>query len=229
MLKAVIITDDQKQKEQFRQKVAALLPPGTQARSYSGREATNQDLQGDLFYVHTRLNRTNILDLVRKLKTTNPAAILSFISDNLEDADFVLNMPFTGFLWLQDTRDRLQEITKAMVAQFESGLQDHIAVRRRGRLHYVPKDEILYLERDYRKLIFHMTNGSPLVVYKPLEEILEEVGSEFVRVHNSFVIRITSVRQLSRDTLILKDQSQIPVSRTYINHAREVLNRLSVK
>lgn len=224
MLRTVLITDDQNQKVQFKERLAQLLPPGTLIRPYTGREATRQDPQGELFFVHTRLNRTNILDLVQKIRNANPAASLAFISDNMEDACFVLNTPFDGFYWLNDPQDRLPEIVDAMLARFHNRAATHLAVRRRGRLHYILKQDILYLERDYRKLIFHMVNGTSLIVYKPLEEILQEIGCGFVRVHNSFIIRAQSVRQLSRDTLILKDDSRIPISRTYLTQTRQLLN-----
>ncbi|WP_300936164.1 LytTR family DNA-binding domain-containing protein, partial [Faecalibaculum rodentium] len=85
----------------------------------------------------------------------------------------------------------------------------------------LPKCRILYVERDYRKIIFHMDDGEQVSVYSTMDEVLKDLDDSYLRIHNSYVVQEKAIRELHRDFLKLKDGSLIPVSRTYAAKAKE--------
>lgn len=223
MERIIIISDEAPVRSQLTDRVSSILGENAQIKVMSGKEAALQIRDADLTLLHTRLSRVSSLELAKKMREANPASFLVFFSENLEDADFILNSEFDSFLWLNDEKDRLPEMVTLFARRFSEKQDRFIRVKRRNRRQMLPKDQILYVERDYRKIIFHMENGGEVAVYQTMDEILKELDQTFLRTHNSFVVQQKSVRELHRDFLKLKDGSQIPVSRTYSSTTRKTL------
>ncbi|WP_301097686.1 LytR/AlgR family response regulator transcription factor [Faecalibaculum rodentium] len=155
------------------------------------------------------------------MKKENPAALLIFFSENQEDVDFILGSEFDSFLWLNDTEDRLPQMLRMFSERYNSRLEQFVRVKRRNRRQLLPKSRILYVERDYRKIIFHMDDGELISVYSTMDEVLQELDDSYLRIHNSYVVQEKAIRELHRDFLKLKDGSLIPVSRTYAARAKQ--------
>lgn len=75
--------------------------------------------------------------------------------------------------------------------------------------------EILYFERDKRHTRIHTESG----IYEIWEKIvdLEEILSQkdFVRCHNSYIIYLPAIREISSDHVTMKNGVEISVSRFY--------------
>lgn len=76
-------------------------------------------------------------------------------------------------------------------------------------------EEIFYFERDKRRTKIHTDCG----IYEIWEKIvdLENVLSqkEFVRCHNSYIIYLPAIREISSNNVMMKNGVEIPVSRFY--------------
>lgn len=74
-------------------------------------------------------------------------------------------------------------------------------------------DSVLYIEglKDY--VTFHTTEGKH-VVYKRMKELEALLPSNFIRIHNSFIVNIRKVRRVE-DHVICIGKEQLPVSEKY--------------
>ncbi|WP_300911278.1 LytR/AlgR family response regulator transcription factor [Faecalibaculum rodentium] len=187
----------------------------------TGKDASLQSRDADLILIHTRMSRASSLEVAKRMKKENPAALLIFFSENQEDVDFILGSEFDSFLWLNDTEDRLPQMLRMFSERYNSRLEQFVRVKRRNRRQLLPKSRILYVERDYRKIIFHMDDGELISVYSTMDEVLQELDDSYLRIHNSYVVQEKAIRELHRDFLKLKDGSLIPVSRTYAARAKQ--------
>ena len=167
------------------------------------------------------MSRASSLEVAKRMKKENPAALLVFFSENQEDVDFILGSEFDSFLWLNDTKDRLPAMLQTFSERYAARLSYFVRVKRRNRRQLLPKCRILYVERDYRKIIFHMDDGEQVSVYSTMDEVLKDLDDSYLRIHNSYVVQEKAIRELHRDFLKLKDGSLIPVSRTYAAKAKE--------
>lgn len=76
-------------------------------------------------------------------------------------------------------------------------------------------EEIKYIEglKDYLKI--HLINNKYVLTLSNFQNILEKIASEnFIRVHNSFVINIESIKSIQKNRIIIDDK-RIPISETY--------------
>ncbi len=91
-----------------------------------------------------------------------------------------------------------------------------IAINTDGKLIFLESNEILYIVSDGNYSTFHTTNNKKIVVTKKLKEINTILPNEiFFRVHNSYIINLTKVKEFFKTDgyVILEDNYKIPVSR----------------
>ena len=221
MKRVIIISDEPAIRNQLAERVKAILGDQTKIRLQTGKDASLQTRDADLILIHTRMSRASSLEVAKRMKKENPAALLVFFSENQEDVDFILGSEFDSFLWLNDTKDRLPAMLQTFSERYTARLSHFVRVKRRNRRQLLPKCRILYVERDYRKIIFHMDDGEQVSVYSTMDEVLKDLDDSYLRIHNSYVVQEKAIRELHRDFLKLKDGSLIPVSRTYAAKAKE--------
>ena len=221
MKRVIIISDEPAIRNQLAAHVKAILGNQTHIRLQTGKDASLQTRDADLILIHTRMSRASSLEVAKLMKKENPAALLVFFSENQEDVDFILGSEFDSFLWLNDTKDRLPAMLQTFSERYAARLSHFVRVKRRNRRQLLPKCRILYVERDYRKIIFHMDDGEQVSVYSTMDEVLKDLDDSYLRIHNSYVVQEKAIRELHRDFLKLKDGSLIPVSRTYAAKAKE--------
>jgi two-component system LytT family response regulator len=91
-----------------------------------------------------------------------------------------------------------------------------IAINTDGKLIFLESKEILYIVSDGNYSTFHTTNNKKIVVTKKLKEINTILPNEiFFRVHNSYIINLTKVKEFFKTDsyVIIENNHKIPVSR----------------
>ena len=136
-------------------------------------------------------------------------------------ADFVAK-PFTEER-LRRALDRAAELNRETPAPAR-----YLAVRVAGEVRPLPLEDLVYVQGagDYAEL--HCRDGSTHLHGKTLAALEKELPEGFLRVHRSFIVRLSAVRALeseegSRYALRLGDGRRVPVSRGRVGSVRERL------
>ncbi|MEN8194788.1 MAG: LytTR family transcriptional regulator DNA-binding domain-containing protein [Bacteroidota bacterium] len=102
-----------------------------------------------------------------------------------------------------------------------------IVVKENHKITIIPTDQIVYLEAqdDYVKIV---TKESSSLKQNTMKFFEEHLPDTFIRIHRSFIVNITSVKQidlLSKDShaVLLKDGKQIPVSKAGYKKLRKII------
>lgn len=86
-------------------------------------------------------------------------------------------------------------------------------------------EELLYFERTGRITRVQTAYGCYRVKEK-LSEIGERLPEEeFVRCHNSFIVYFPAVREMERNCFIMRDGTQILISRSYGSRVKRAFSR----
>lgn len=91
----------------------------------------------------------------------------------------------------------------------------------------VPIHEITYIESLQKRTWFYV-NGEQFKTTITLKELQTRLPSIFIRIHRSYIINIHFIKKITRDLssnflVILKNGTELPISQSYINHLRSVL------
>lgn len=100
--------------------------------------------------------------------------------------------------------------------QARSTMQRKLSLRTVEAVHFLKLENILYLRADGPYCHFHTIDGDKLTVTKPLSEysFLQE-GSDFFRVHRSFMVNLHHINKVFKaelGTLLLDQGESLPVS-----------------
>ncbi len=101
---------------------------------------------------------------------------------------------------------------------------DHFFVQADYSLIKVWIKDILYIEglRDYVKL--HYLNGKFLMVRMSLKLLEEKLPSKyFIRIHKSYIVSVTQISSIRKNTVYLNQQTELPVSEQYKNALFSIL------
>ena len=93
----------------------------------------------------------------------------------------------------------------------------------------VRPEEIVYVESmsEYIK-IYREEDAAPLVVLYSLKRLMEQLPSQqFMRIHRSYIISLTHIREASRTSVTLSDGTSLPVGEMYRPAFREYLQDFS--
>lgn len=98
-------------------------------------------------------------------------------------------------------------------------------VREGSKIIRLPREEVLFLKGygDYVKI--HRINGKPLLSQLSLKCFEERLGSDFCRVHRSYIVAIPQIVYIERKRIRIGDEI-IPISDSYLP---TLMNRIALQ
>ena len=90
--------------------------------------------------------------------------------------------------------------------------EDRLAVSISGRLQFIKKQDILFIESFGRKIVIH-TADQELELYARMEDAMEELGENFFMTHRSYIINLKKVISYERMEVSLDSGVVVPLSR----------------
>lgn len=173
----------------------------------------------DLIFLDIEMPLVNGITFLKTL-THPPKVILTTAYSNYALEGYELNVvdyllkpfSFDRFTKAVDKVKVLLEKNDRKPAEEESA---HLVIREKEGIMKIPYKEILYIEasRDYMKVV---TTGRHYLVHltmKKLEELLPV--NQFIRTHKSYMVALPQIKLLKADSLLLSNNTSIPVSVNY--------------
>lgn len=99
--------------------------------------------------------------------------------------------------------------------------EDRLIIKSGGRVIFVPRDEIDWIEAAANYVRLHLTGKGPLLFRQPIRRMAERLdSSRFIRIHRSFIVNVSRIRELQpcnsgEFIVLLRDGKELPCSRTY--------------
>ncbi len=115
---------------------------------------------------------------------------------------------------------RIGEVFDKVLHELEQSSTKYV-FRAKGQVDVsVMAEDIRYFERDKRstKLV---TSWGEYEIWDKISEIEDQLSKlDFVRCHNSYLVYIPAIRELNHETIVMENQKNIPVSRSYRNSVK---------
>lgn len=91
----------------------------------------------------------------------------------------------------------------------------------------IPIEKVSHIESLQKKTWFYK-NGEQYMSSITLKELQTRLPDSFLRIHRSCIVNIQYIEKISRDLtsnfiVILQDQTELPVSQSYLNDLRSIL------
>lgn len=88
-------------------------------------------------------------------------------------------------------------VKKTKSKRNKSKILDKIVINNSGEIFIIPKNEILFIEVRNKETLIHTPNET-YVTQKTLLEYQNQLGENFIRVHNSFLVNKNKIRKIKQ-------------------------------
>lgn len=97
-----------------------------------------------------------------------------------------------------------------------------INVKTKDRYVKIKTDDIYCIESQKRKIIIHV-NNKKYETYNTIKSIINYLPKYFIICHNSFIINLNKVRELTKNSFILENDVVIPISQKKYKEVKDKL------
>ena len=180
--------------------------------------------QVDLLISDIQMPKINGLELVRSLPSP-PVIIFVTAHDQFAVNSFELGVvdyllkpvSFERFLKAINKAKLQIEMHRKVLLNSNAENADYMFIRANNKLIKIDYSGILYIEslRDYIKIF---ASGKTLITYSSMKSIEEKLPSnQFVRIHNSYLVSISSVKAVKGNMIEMVNGESLPISLTHKN------------
>ena len=130
-----------------------------------------------------------------------------------------------AFRYVVKTRmeKELPEAITSAIRDIRRKIPRTLILHHQGVIRKVRQDEILYIQRERRKLELHLSNGEILTDPRGVSELAEELEGPFIRISPSEIVNGGQVRSLKESEIVLKDGTVLAVTRRRMTQVKEAL------
>ncbi|BCN29967.1 LytR/AlgR family response regulator transcription factor [Anaeromicropila herbilytica] len=169
------------------------------------------------------------IPIIEELRRKNKEAYIALIADNtISPMSYMKPSIMAASLLLRplknmQVRERLEELFQSLFKETNRKMNDDSFVfeNREGQI-CIAYNRIRYFEAR-EKRVFVCTDNKEITFYETMDNLLTMLPDYFIRCHRSFIVNAKKIErvQLAQNTILLEDESILPISRSYRNNAKE--------
>lgn len=178
----------------------------------------------DLLFLDIEMDKLNGMETARKLRADNDTLQIVFVTGF---SDYVFDgygVDALGYLLKPAKREQLEDILSRTLARRCKDAERTYSCHNGDTWYRIPYKEILYFESDRRK-VNCITSNRRYEFYGKLNEVTQELsGSDFVRIHQRYLVRADAIQQIYGNEVQVGAHT-LPISRSYHQQALLALTR----
>ena len=181
----------------------------------------------DLVFLDIEMGELDGMETARRLRAADEGLQLVFVTGY---TDYVFDgyaVGALGYLMKPPQPEKLDQVlAQAAEARLREG--DKAFLCRSGEtLYRIPKKTILYFASD-RRQVTCVSTARTYVFYGKLDDVERDVGEDFVRVHQRYLVRVSAIDRMEGNQVFIGDAA-IPVSRACRSAALAALARSALE
>lgn len=182
----------------------------------------------DIIFLDMELHELDGMETARRLRTEDAGLQLVFVTGYAEHVFDGYSVGALGYLLKPPKQEQLEAVLdRAQTALYRDLERAYIC--RSGDTHYrIPISNILYFASN-RRQVQCVTESRSYTFYAKLDAVAAEVGREFVRVHQRYLVRAGAVDRMESGEVILRNGERLPVSRSCQQSALLALTRAELE
>lgn len=173
----------------------------------------------DLVLLDLNLNGDSGFDLLATAVSKSFHTII--ISAYKEQAITAFQYGVLDFVPKPFNRERLEQALHRTISKEEIEINEikFLAIKKRHRVQLIPIEDVLYIKGAGAYAELFLVDGKKELHNKSLEKLEQLLSSSFERIHKSYLIKMSEVREISVESgskymAELKNGERIPIGRT---------------
>ncbi|MDL2324241.1 LytTR family DNA-binding domain-containing protein [Ruminococcaceae bacterium OttesenSCG-928-A16] len=182
----------------------------------------------DILLLDILMDKMNGMDLAEEIRELGSPVSIVFTTSSKEYSIKGYTVQAINYL-LKPVH--LDELRAVIAYDLRENHNSRNLVFKQGRVwRKISSDDIQYLEIKGRKVAVRLLNEFAYYSGK-LDELEQQLPpKQFVRCHQSFVLNLKTVQEITRNEALLKDGTSLPISRAYLPQVQQAfLSSFSVE
>ena len=188
----------------------------------------NHEGELTLLFLDMEMGELDGMETAHRLRTIDDELFIVFVTGYADRVFDGYRVGAMGYLLKPPKPQQLEEIlTRAAAALCRT--DDAVYLCRSGETTYrIPYQKIQYFMSN-RRQITCVTASQNYTFYGKLDQVAQTVGATFVRIHQRYLVRAGAVVQITGTDVSLRDDTHLPISRSYQQTALLALTRASLE
>lgn len=250
-IKAVIVDDEPLAREKIREmlKEDAAIEVVAECASGSKAVAAIEKLHPDLLFLDIQMPQMDGFAVLRAISQENMPHVI-FVTAYDQYALKAFEVYALDYLLKPFDRERFRsalnraksQVRKDQTTQVSEGIlallaelqapaaADRLVIKNAGRIHFLKTNEIDWIEAEGNYVRIHSGKESHLL-REPISSLETQLnGKKFLRIHRSTIVNLDRIQELQpwfhgEYRIILKDGTQLMLSRSYREKLQQVLGK----
>jgi len=169
----------------------------------------------DVIFLDIEMGKLNGMETARRLREKSKDVIIVFMTNHKEYLFEGYEVQAFRYLMKGQPDDYYKKHLSAVFKEFGSRRKTINVATKNMNINLLLSD-ICYFEVSLRKVTLHTLQGNQYVYTKALTKVGEELREfEFVKSHQSFLVNLANIEYISKEFLLMKNGSKVPISRNY--------------
>lgn len=199
-------------------------------QAYQSSENLLYDLQDGINYALLLLDiempGIDGMGLAKVIRDTMPAAKIIFITSHLEYA--ITAYEFSVFRYIPKTviEEKLPPALEDYYKLYRLERNEFYTVEIKNHVEQLPYREILYILKDGKYAVFHLTGGKTQAVRKTLVQVFEEISKKyFYFADRGCIVNLANVVGIDDTGILFPDDQHITISKANISNFKTTMLR----
>lgn len=179
-----------------------------------------QEMIPDILVMDINLKDGNGIDTVDRLQGKNPKIKVIYLTGLISYATAIFKTNPSYFLVKPLNENKLCEAIDKVLSEIDSKKEETIIIKSNGSEVVLLQKDIVFLESQGRKVIFHLNNDEKKEVYTKIDDLENEMGAAFVRSHKSFLINMQYIIERTNNEFFLSNGLTVPISKPKLKEAK---------
>lgn len=182
----------------------------------------------DLVFLDIEMGELDGMETARRLRAADETVQLVFVTGYSDYVFDGYSVGAVGYLMKPPKTEQLEDVlSRAATALL--GNEEKVFLCHSGETYYrIPRRRIRYFSSD-RRQVTCVTEQRSYVFYGKLDQVEEEAGPGFVRIHQRYLVRSGAVVQVEGGQVCLEDGTTLPISRSNRAAALAALTRMALE
>lgn len=176
----------------------------------------------DIVFLDIVMDGINGIDLAKFIRKSDSFVNIIFTTTS---KDYLLDgydVNATSYLLKPIIYKKIKDVILNCIDNITEKTNNFFCVKINKNIYKLNLKDIIYFESSLRKIIIHRENNDNFVFHNKLDKVETEFDiTNFVRCHKSYLVNLNYVKEIKNSNLITKNNSKIPISRTYLNSTKE--------
>lgn len=167
----------------------------------------------DLCILDLDADRKSALDTARQIHQRYANVGIIFLADQPDHAPRAFEVGALRYILKKEVKVQFPEV----YAYFDSDKmhfdKGYYKVDVKGSMEWIPYQNILYVKKENKNLLFVLCGGKVFSVRQTVAEVYHELEPQgFILIDRGCIVNMDNIRRLSRDVCVLDNEIKLPVS-----------------